>query len=85
MKLLLISYNRTLYIGIEETYVLVLRNLANNPLNYLWGEANGLDSTKMKLCVCPEKGEILAGNIQKMEIIITPIKQVRYLFNFLKI
>ncbi|XP_031772308.1 uncharacterized protein LOC100865195 [Apis florea] len=66
---------RTLYIGIEETYVLVLRNLANNPLNYLWGEANGLDSTKMKLCVCPEKGEILAGNIQKMEIIITPIKQ----------
>lgn len=63
----------------------MLRNLANSSLNYLWGEANGLDSTKMKLCVCPEKGEILAGNIQKMEIIITPIKEVRYLFNFLKI
>ncbi|XP_026300779.1 uncharacterized protein LOC100577425 [Apis mellifera] len=29
----------------------------------------------MKLCVCPEKGEILAGNTQKMEIIITPIKE----------
>lgn len=71
-----IAYYRILYIGIEETYILMLKNLAGNTLNYSWGEANGLDSTMMELCVCPEKGELLAGNIQRMEITMTPIKEV---------
>ncbi|KOC63253.1 Deleted in lung and esophageal cancer protein 1 [Habropoda laboriosa] len=70
-----IIYNRALFIGIEETYILMLKNLANNSLNYSWGEVNGLDSKKMKLCVCPEKGEVSVGNGQKIEITFTPIKE----------
>ncbi|CAK9804200.1 Deleted in lung and esophageal cancer protein 1 [Anthophora plagiata] len=66
---------RTLFIGIEETYVLMLKNLTNNSLNYSWGEVNGLDTEKMKLCVCPEKGEVSAGDAQRMEITFTPIKE----------
>lgn len=69
-------HDRTLYIGIEETYILILKNLANNLVNYSWGEINGLDSSKMKLCICPMKGEVTAGNNQKIEITITPITEV---------
>ncbi|XP_017760866.1 PREDICTED: uncharacterized protein LOC108551276 [Eufriesea mexicana] len=71
----IIRPTKILYIGIEETYILILRNLASNTLNYSWGEVNGLDSTMMELCVCPEKGEVLAGNTQRMKITITPIKE----------
>ncbi|KAK9306857.1 hypothetical protein QLX08_002727 [Tetragonisca angustula] len=66
---------RTLYIGVEETYILILKNLANDLVNYSWGKTNGLDSSKMKLCVCPMKGEVTAGNSEKIEITITPITE----------
>ncbi|KAK1121376.1 hypothetical protein K0M31_010670 [Melipona bicolor] len=71
----IIRPTKTLYIGVEETYILTLKNLANNSVNYSWGETNGLDSSKMKLCICPMKGEVMAGNSQKIEITITPITE----------
>ena len=74
--------DRTLYIGVEETYVLMLKNFVNYPVNYSWGETNGLDSSKMKFCICPMKGEVLGGNSQKIEITIMPITKVTYWPNF---
>ncbi|CAL7935610.1 unnamed protein product [Xylocopa violacea] len=71
----IIRPTRTLHIGIEETYVLMLKNLTNISLNYSWGEVNGLDSKKMKLCACPENGEVPAGKTQKMEITFLPIEE----------
>ncbi|XP_076759927.1 uncharacterized protein LOC143428732 [Xylocopa sonorina] len=78
----IIRPTRTLHIGIEETYVLMLKNLANIPLTYTWGEVNGLDSKKIKLCACPENGEILPGKTKKMEITFLPIEEgiIRSLF-----
>lgn len=64
---------------------MILKNLADDSLNYSWGEVSGLDSSKMKLCVCPEKGEVLARGTKKIEITITPVSEVKYLFNFSKI
>ncbi|XP_048263487.1 uncharacterized protein LOC105665882 [Bombus terrestris] len=71
----IIRPTRTLYIGVKETYILILKNLADDSLNYSWGEVNGLDSSKMKLCVCPEKGEVLARGTKKIEITITPVSE----------
>lgn len=63
----------------------MLKNLAANALDYSWGEVSGLDSTKLKLCVCPEKGEISAGKTQKMEITFVPIEEVSITFQLITI
>ncbi|XP_053970798.1 uncharacterized protein LOC128872293 [Hylaeus volcanicus] len=71
----IIRPTRTLYIGIEETYGLIVKNFSNNLLTYAWGDTNGFDVEKVKLCVCPEKGEIQAKNTQKIEITLLPLKE----------
>ncbi|XP_076248658.1 uncharacterized protein LOC143188336 [Calliopsis andreniformis] len=66
---------RTLYIGIEETYILSVKNISRNSLTFSWGETSGFDTEKIKLCVCPEKGEVPAKNAEKMKITLTPMKE----------
>ncbi|XP_076170822.1 LOW QUALITY PROTEIN: uncharacterized protein LOC143148405 [Ptiloglossa arizonensis] len=66
---------RTMYIGIEETCVLIARNLSDNTLIYWWGDASGPDAEKMKLCACPERGEVPAGSTEEMKITLVPMKE----------
>lgn len=75
---------RTLYIGVEETCVLRVKNLSSGSLMYAWGEASGTDTAKMKLCVCPEKGEVAAANTERMKITIVPMEEVKRLPNLLR-
>lgn len=77
------QFNRTLYIGIEETYVLSVKNLSDKSMMYSWGEANGSDAEKMKLCVCPQNGTLTAKNTEKMKITVVPMKEVQYLSSLL--
>nr|XP_031840591.1 uncharacterized protein LOC116430493 isoform X1 [Nomia melanderi] len=42
---------------------------------YSWGEANGSDAEKIKLCVCPQNGTLTAKHTEKMKITVVPIKE----------
>ncbi|XP_076646545.1 uncharacterized protein LOC143355539 [Halictus rubicundus] len=66
---------RTLYIGIEETYVFVARNFADKAVKFSWGEANGADAEKLKLCLCPQNDVVAAKNTKKIEITVVPVKE----------
>nr|XP_012138115.1 PREDICTED: uncharacterized protein LOC100879367 isoform X4 [Megachile rotundata] len=71
----IIRPTRTLYIGIEETCVLTIKNLSDKALIYSWGEVNGEDAEKVKVCACPEKGEVSGRTSEKIKITLTPIKE----------
>ncbi|KZC04785.1 Deleted in lung and esophageal cancer protein 1 [Dufourea novaeangliae] len=72
---------KTLHIGIEETFVLLVKNFSENSLAYSWGEANGSDKAMVKLCVCPENGVVGAKSTEEMKITLVPVKEgiVQYL------
>ncbi|XP_046141854.1 uncharacterized protein LOC123987631 isoform X3 [Osmia bicornis bicornis] len=71
----IIRPTRTLYIGIEETCVLTVKNLSDHSLIYSWGDVDGEDAEKMKICVCPEKGELSGRTTEKMKITLMPLKE----------
>ncbi|XP_034181963.2 uncharacterized protein LOC117605123 isoform X3 [Osmia lignaria lignaria] len=71
----IIRPTRTLYIGIEETCVLTVKNLSDHSLNYSWGDVGGEDAEKMKICICPEKGELSGRTTEKMKITLMPLKE----------
>lgn len=74
-----IIHLRTLYIGIEETCVLTVKNISDHSLIYSWGDVGGEDAEKMKICVCPEKGELSGRTTEKMKITLMPLKEVKHL------
>lgn len=61
-----------------------MKNLSSGSLMYAWGEASGTDTAKIKLCVCPEKGEVAAANTERMKITIVPMEEVKRLPNLLR-
>ncbi|XP_043248092.1 uncharacterized protein LOC122394952 [Colletes gigas] len=71
----IIRPTRILHIGVQETYVLIVKNISENSLIYAWGDANGSDAEKMELCVCPKKGEVPAKGTEKIKITLTPMKE----------
>ncbi|XP_076287282.1 uncharacterized protein LOC143212392 [Lasioglossum baleicum] len=66
---------RALYIGIEETYVFLARNLSDKSVKFSWGEVNGADAEMLKLCVCPQNGAVAAKNTKIMKITVVPVKE----------
>ncbi|XP_026673142.1 uncharacterized protein LOC108629456 isoform X2 [Ceratina calcarata] len=44
-------------------------------MHFSWGNIDGLDTSKIKCCVCPEHGEVPANNVKEVEITFTPLKE----------
>ncbi|XP_046744283.1 uncharacterized protein LOC124410163 [Diprion similis] len=63
---------RSLYVGIKETYLLTLRNLTCKPVSYAWGLPPEKDGCRMKVYFNPKEGLIPPTDVATIEVICLP-------------
>nr|XP_033340353.1 uncharacterized protein LOC117228620 isoform X3 [Megalopta genalis] len=71
----IIRPTRALYIGVEQTYLLSVKNLSDKSMTFSWGDAEGLDVDKLKLCVCPQNGTVAAKDTEEVKITVVPVQE----------
>ncbi|XP_078043203.1 uncharacterized protein LOC144473306 [Augochlora pura] len=71
----IIRPTRSLYIGIEQTYQLSVKNLSDKSMTFSWGDAEGLDVDKLQLCVSPQNGTVAAKGTEEVKITAVPVQE----------
>nr|XP_046484322.1 uncharacterized protein LOC124220021 [Neodiprion pinetum] len=63
---------RSLYVGIKQTYLLTLRNLTCKPVSYAWGLPPEKDGCRMEVYFNPKEGLIPPTDTAMIEVICLP-------------